>query len=164
VIAERGERRQKHYWQKNGVGAHARGGRERCCVSCTTFLDRAWLDQPRNTLNTRKTKRFLVPFLKPSTASGARPFPVIWGQTHCWRMETKRQQAAALQALRSWQCPLHLRQRVRNHYDQRALPCDGVVGHIPQPGVAEGLGGARAGGVARQATLVPGRRAAKHWG
>ena len=62
---------------------------------------------------------------------------------------------AAPQALRACQRPLHPRQRVRNRRDQRALPCDGVAGHIAQPGVAEGPGGARAGGVVRQATLVP---------
>ena len=79
----------------------------------------------------------------------------IWFQARCLRIETKRQQAAALQALRAYQRPLHPRQRGRNHFDQRALPCDGVAGDISQPGAAEGPGGARAGGVARQATLVP---------
>ncbi len=69
--------------------------------------------------------------------------------------KTKRQQAAALQTLHAYQRPLHRQQHVRNHRDQRALPCDGVTGHISQPGVAEGPEGARAGGVARQATLVP---------
>ncbi|HOK79143.1 MAG TPA: hypothetical protein PLW35_15635, partial [Verrucomicrobiota bacterium] len=60
----------------------------------------------------------------------------IWGQTRCLGMKTKRQQAAALQALRAYQRPLHPRQRVKNHWDQCALPCDGVAGHISQPGVA----------------------------
>ncbi len=82
------------------------------------------------------------------------PMP-IWGQTRCLCIKTKRQQAVALQTLRAYQRPLHPRQRVRNHWDQRALPWDGVAGHISQPGVAEGTGGARAGGVVRQATLVP---------
>ncbi|HOK77880.1 MAG TPA: hypothetical protein PLW35_09180, partial [Verrucomicrobiota bacterium] len=42
------------------------------------------------------------------------------------------------------------------HWDQRALPCDGVAGDISQPGVTEGMGGVQEpGGVARQATLVP---------
>ncbi len=63
----------------------------------------------------------------------------IWGQAHCLCITTKRQQAAALQALRACQSPLHPRQRVRNHWDQRALPCDGVAGDISQPGVAYSL-------------------------
>jgi len=97
------------------------------------------------------------------------PMGPIWGQTRCLRChadmvpdtlfahrkETKRQQAAALETLRAYQRPLHPRQRVRNHRDQRALPCDGVAGHISQPGVAEGPGGCRCRGVACQATLVP---------
>jgi len=33
----------------------------------------------------------------------------------------------------------------RNHWDQRAVACDGVAGHIPLPDVAEGPWGARAG-------------------
>ncbi|MGC8990948.1 MAG: hypothetical protein ACP5MD_12580, partial [Verrucomicrobiia bacterium] len=84
---------------------------------------------------------------------GGTPQMPTWGQTRCSRIKTKRQQAAALQALRAYQRPLHRRQRVRNHWDQRALPCDGVAGHISQPGVAEGPGG-KSRGVARQATLV----------
>jgi len=67
-------------------------------------------------------------------------------QARCLRIRKKRQQAAALQTLCAYQRPLHRRQRVRNHRDQRALPCDGVAGHISQPGVAEGSGGGRAGG------------------
>jgi len=56
-------------------------------------------------------------------------------------MRTKRQQAAALQTLRDWQRPLHPRpRRVQWGPDQRALPGDGVAGHISQPGVAEGPG------------------------
>jgi len=61
----------------------------------------------------------------------------IWGQTRCLGIETKRQQAAALQALRAYQRPLHPRQRVRNHRDQRAFPCDGVAGDTSPPGVAD---------------------------
>ena len=78
----------------------------------------------------------------------------IWGQTRCLGIETKRQQAAALQTLRVCQRPLHPRQRVRYRWDQHVLPCVGVAEHISRPGVAEGPGGARAGAVARQATLV----------
>jgi len=43
----------------------------------------------------------------------------IWCQARCLRIRTKRQQAAALQALRAYQRPLHPRQRVRNRLDQR---------------------------------------------
>jgi len=69
-----------------------------------------------------------------------------WGQTRCSRTKTKRQQAAALQALRVFQRALHRRQRrVQWKFDQRALSSDGVAWHISQPGVFEGLG-ARAGG------------------
>ncbi len=69
--------------------------------------------------------------------------------------ETKRQQAAALQALRACHRTLHLQQRVKNHWDQRALSCDGVAGHISQPGVTEGPGECWSRGSARQSTLVP---------
>ena len=44
---------------------------------------------------------------------------LIWGQTRCLAIETKRQQAAALQTLRGYQRAPHPRQRVRNHWDQR---------------------------------------------
>ncbi|MDH7502977.1 MAG: hypothetical protein QHJ82_09765, partial [Verrucomicrobiota bacterium] len=44
-------------------------------------------------------------------------------------------------SLGAYQRPLHLRQRrVQWGLDQRALPSDGVAGHISQPGVVEGLG------------------------
>ncbi len=43
----------------------------------------------------------------------------IWGQTRCLCRRTKRQQAAALQALRACQRSRHLQQRVRNRWDQR---------------------------------------------
>ncbi len=43
----------------------------------------------------------------------------IWGQTRCLCIKTKRQQAAALQTLRAYQRPLHPRQRVKYHSDQR---------------------------------------------
>ena len=56
-------------------------------------------------------------------------------------MKTKRQQAAALQALRVCQRPLHPRQRrVQWGLDQGAPPSDGVAGHISKLGVAEGPG------------------------
>jgi len=42
-----------------------------------------------------------------------------WGQTRWSRIKRKRQQAAALQTLRACQRPLHPRQRVTNHRDQR---------------------------------------------
>jgi len=45
---------------------------------------------------------------------------------------------AALQALRAYQRPVHPRQRVRNDWDQRALPCAGVAEHFSQPAVPEG--------------------------
>ena len=63
----------------------------------------------------------------------------IWGQTRCLGMKTKRQQAVALQTLRACQRPLHPRQGVRNHWDQRALPCDGVAAGISQTGVTDSV-------------------------
>ena len=51
--------------------------------------------------------------------SAARFNGAIWGQTRCLGMKTKRQQAAALQALRAYQRPVHPRRRVGNHRDQR---------------------------------------------
>ncbi|HOK76176.1 MAG TPA: hypothetical protein PLW35_00470 [Verrucomicrobiota bacterium] len=63
----------------------------------------------------------------------------IWFQTRCLRTRTKRQQAAALQALRAYQRPLHPRQRGRNHWDQSAFPCDGVAADVSQLGVADSL-------------------------
>ncbi|MDH7503585.1 MAG: hypothetical protein QHJ82_12850, partial [Verrucomicrobiota bacterium] len=60
---------------------------------------------------------------------GGTPQMPTWGQTRCSRIRTKRQQAAALQALGARQRPLHQRQRrVQWGLDQRALPSDGVAG------------------------------------
>ncbi len=73
-------------------------------------------------------------------------FMPIRFQARWLRIETKRQQAAALQTLRAYQRPLHPRRRVRNYRDRRAFPCDGVVGQISQPGVAEGPGGVQGPG------------------
>jgi len=50
---------------------------------------------------------------------GGTPRMSIWGHTRCLGMETKRQQAAALQTLRACQRPMHPRQRVKEHRDQR---------------------------------------------
>jgi len=60
---------------------------------------------------------------KPS-GSAARSNEAISGQTRCLCTNTKRQQAAALQALRAYQRPLHPLQRVKRHWDQPALPCE----------------------------------------
>ena len=70
----------------------------------------------------------------------------IWFQARRLGMNTKRQQAAALQALRANQRPLHPRQRLSNHWDQRAVPCDGVEADISEPGMTEGPGGCKSGG------------------
>ncbi|MGC8990221.1 MAG: hypothetical protein ACP5MD_08885, partial [Verrucomicrobiia bacterium] len=54
---------------------------------------------------------------------GGTPQMRTWGQTRCSRIKTKRQQAAALQALGAYQRALHPRQRrVQLGLDQRALP------------------------------------------
>ncbi|HOK76565.1 MAG TPA: hypothetical protein PLW35_02455, partial [Verrucomicrobiota bacterium] len=81
-------------------------------------------------------------------------------------IKTKRQQAAALQALRAYQCPLHPRERVINHRDQRAVPCGGVAGHISQPGVAESphYGGAGAGAMPVRRLWLRLRRVGKYAG
>ncbi len=91
----------------------------------------------------------------------------IWGQTRCLQshadlvpgtLVVRNNKAAAgcrTPNASRLPTPTHPRQRVRNHWDQRAVPCDGVEADISPPGATEGPGSARARGVALQAALVP---------
>ncbi|MGC8989038.1 MAG: hypothetical protein ACP5MD_02850, partial [Verrucomicrobiia bacterium] len=54
--------------------------------------------------------------------------------------------------------------RVQWGLDQRALPGDGVAGHISQPGVVEGPGDARAGALLVGRLWFRLRRAGKYAG